>query len=74
MPKPRSFLRDAGRRTDPTAGIGQTRLTIHQTRISQFSWPRRASMRRVTHEGYLARVLADARREREKFWPDPKSK
>ncbi len=27
-----------------------------------------------THEGYLARVLADARREREKFWPDPKSK
>ena len=23
-----------------------------------------------SHEGYLARVLADARREREKFWPD----
>jgi hypothetical protein len=25
-----------------------------------------------THEGYLARVLADARREREKFWPETK--
>jgi hypothetical protein len=25
-----------------------------------------------SHEGYLARVLADAQRDREKFWPDTK--